>query len=579
MQIDPLAQQVCEQILSGFETYINRFRHITKTARQRFEERDWHGIQSDSQERQTLYKDSVKSMVKAIENTLGERISDKSLWKAVKTLYQQAITEREGYEVIETFYNSVYRKVFKDVGSDPEMMFSFDENSTPKIRSKRQLFKTYTSQSYPLKNILKNMLLDCQFKSSFEDIDRDIQLIIDRLKEEVFPTNQFTESSRMECLTSIFFRNKAAYLVGRVATPKDGKDVYMPFILPLLHGDNGIYADTVIFDVNTVSIVFSFTRSYFLVEVEYPSELVAFLHTVIPTKSISELYNSIGFSKHGKTEFYRDLVNFLNENPSEKFILAPGIKGMVMRVFTLPNYPIVFKLIKDKFDPPKKATRQHVKNQYQLVKLHDRVGRMADTHEFENFAIDRNRFSEELWDELQKVAPSLLSEKGDKIIVKHVYTERKMIPLNLYLDKATDAEAEEAVGEYGNAIKQLAAANIFPGDMLLKNFGVTRHRRVVFYDYDEICFLTDCNFRRIPEPRDYYQEYASEAWYSVNENDIFPEEFRKFLIGHNHIRKMFDDLHGDIFDVKFWKEMQNRINAGEVVDVFPYRRRRRFRNL
>jgi len=162
------------------------------------------------------------------------------------------------------------------------------------------------------------------------------------------------------------------------------------------------------------------------------------------------------------------------------------------------------------------------------------------------------------------------------VLIKHLYTERLMTPLNLYVETADDPALREALDEYGNAIKQLAAANIFPGDMLLKNFGVTRHGRVVFYDYDEICYLTDVNFRTIPEPRTAEEEMAAEPWYTVGPADVFPQEFRRFLFGRPRIKQLFTQMHGDLFDPEYWRSLQQTIARGHVLDVFPYRRKKRF---
>jgi len=236
----------------------------------------------------------------------------------------------------------------------------------------------------------------------------------------------------------------------------------------------------------------------------------------------------------------------------------------------------VFKIIKDKFTPPKEMTREQVKGKYNLVKRWDRVGRMADTQEFTNLAFARDRFSDELMDELHQVAPSVVEEHGKALVIKHVYVERRMTPLNLYLQNTTDEQLVDVMDEYGNAIKQLAAANIFPGDMLLKNFGVTRHGRVVFYDYDEIVPLTDCKFRKIPQPRTEAEEMASKPWYTVGPNDIFPEEFRLFFSGNQRARKVFDGMHSDLYEAAFWQGLQEQIRSGYVEDFFPYRRKLRF---
>lgn len=571
-----LAQEVAELMVGGFREYIHDFNAITKRAKQRFEQQDWHGIQTDVNERLDLYKGKVKKLAEELIEVLQKSAHDIDLWKEVKYACVYLVPESDLYEIAETFYNSVCRKVFASQGIsvNKSFMFVLSAHQHREIYSKEPIYRTYQG-NHLVPDLIRNILTDYNFSVPYEDLERDIQWVNERVEQEILTHYKPNQQTRIEVLKSIFYRNKGAYIVGRIYISGN----MLPFVLPILHGETGIYIDSFLLEPNDVSIIFSFTRSYFMVEVGVPSEFIRFLKTLIPYKGINELYNSIGYNKHGKTELYRSFLTHL-DNSTDQFIIAPGIKGMVMGVFTLPSYNIVFKLIKDKFDPPKTMTRDQVKKKYKLVSRHDRVGRMADTHEFEHFTFPMHRFSPQLLEELQKVAPSIISidEEKDTITIHHLYTERKMIPLNMYLDKANEEEAEEAVGEYGNAIKQLAAANIFPGDMLLKNFGVTKHRRVVFYDYDEICFLTECNFRRIPEPRDDYEAYSSEAWYSVGPNDIFPEEFRKFLIGHNNIRRMFYRLHGDIFDVKFWKDMQKRQFDQEVIDVFPYRRRKRFQH-
>jgi isocitrate dehydrogenase kinase/phosphatase len=132
------------------------------------------------------------------------------------------------------------------------------------------------------------------------------------------------------------------------------------------------------------------------------------------------------------------------------------------------------------------------------------------------------------------------------------------------------------VVEYGNAIKDLVAANIFPGDMLWKNFGVMRHGKVVFYDYDEIEYVTDCHFRRVPAPRNEEEEMSGEIWYTVRRGDVFPETFGPFLLGHPAVREVFMKHHADLLDAAFWQQHQARIRAGHVHDVFPYDQDKRF---
>jgi isocitrate dehydrogenase kinase/phosphatase len=410
------------------------------------------------------------------------------------------------------------------------------------------------------------------FDIPWEDYERDLGYILRRLEEWQQSSMLPNLPLRLEVLKSVFFRNKAAYIVGRlVQTEKP-----TPFVLSLLHGEQGLLVDTLLLDDRDVSTIFSYNRAYFLVDVDIVSEMVDFLRTILPTKNLGELYNSIGFEKHGKTVFYREFERHLMLS-QDRFDFTPGIKGMVMTVFELPSYNMVFKVIKDKFAPPKQVTFQEVVDRYELVNRHDRVGRMADTYLFERLSLPLRRIARPLLEELQQECASRIEIQDETLILRHVYIEKKMVPLNLYLEDATPEEARDAINEYGKAIKEMAAVNIFPGDMLLKNFGVTRLGRVVFYDYDEIGFLTDYHFRRIPPPRDHFDELSSEPYYSVGEWDVFPEEFPKFLVGNPQHRQWMMELHGDLFDVRFWQHLQERLRNGELVKVFPYRRRLAFR--
>jgi isocitrate dehydrogenase kinase/phosphatase len=326
----------------------------------------------------------------------------------------------------------------------------------------------------------------------------------------------------------------------------------------------------VLLDENDVSILFSFTRSYFHVDVDRPYDLIRFLRTIMPRKRVAELYISIGYNKHGKTELYRDILHHMAYS-DDQFQKARGQPGMVMSVFTMPSYDIVFKVIKDRFTYPKKTTRAAVMEKYHLVFRHDRAGRLVDAQEFEHLQFDRGRFSSTLLDDLMLHAEATISVTEAHVTVKHAYVERRIIPLDIYVREADEEMAVQALIDYGNAIKDLAISNIFPGDMLLKNFGVTRHGRVVFYDYDELCLLTDCNFRDIPPAPSYEDELSPEPWFSINEHDVFPEQFVNFLGVYGEIREVFLEHHRDLLDPAYWRAVQARLAAGEIMQLLPYR--------
>ena len=565
-------ERFARTILNGFESYFADFQNITLAAKSRFENADWLGMQAASRQRIDLYKEKVNNVYQYVELIAGGELHNYAFWHESKRVYENLIEGHNNFEIAETFFNSIYCAVFKHRQIRNEYAFVFSPQGDMPPTDVSKVYRVYRLQD-SIASLWRTILEDYAFTIPYEDVGRDVANITGVIEDYLAPRFDLSGYD-VECqvLEHHFYRNKGAYIVGRIVAGDDS----MPFVLPILHSEQGtVYVDTVLLGSDKVSVLFSFTRSYFLVDASIPSQYVLFLQQLMPAKPISEIYSAMGYNKHGKTYFHRCAFRHMQAT-RDQFIIAPGIKGMVMCVFTLPSYDFVFKIIKDRFTPPKEMTRQQVREKYSLVKRWDRAGRMADTQEFNNLAFARERFSDELMAELKKVAPSVIEEHGKALVIKHVYVERRMTPLNLYLKDCDEEQLVDVMDEYGNAIKQLAAANIFPGDMLLKNFGVTRHGRVVFYDYDEIQPLTDCNFRNIPAPRNEAEEMASQPWYTVGPNDIFPEEFRLFFSGNQRARKVFDQLHSDLYEASFWQDLQEQIRNGYIADFIPYRRKYRF---
>jgi isocitrate dehydrogenase kinase/phosphatase len=563
------AADIARSILEGFDDYRDHFRRITDGAQHRFEQALWQEAQAASAARISLYEEKVGELTaRLIQSFSGEVLLDAHRWPQVKGAYIERIDPRLDDELAETWYNSIFCSLFShDLISD-DCMFIHTTRPASSHHEHALQTRTYLPKG-DLSVMLAEVFSDYRFSVAYADLTGDLKRLEALLRESLPDWVCKDPALTLELFSSVLYRNKGAYLVGRIYT----LDEQWPLVIALLHREGqGVQIDTLITDEAEVSIIFSFTRSYFMVDVPVPAEFVGFLKRILPGKHTAELYTSIGFYKHGKSEFYRALIKHLADT-DDRFIMAPGVRGMVMSVFTLPGFNTVFKVIKDRFSPSKNVDRATVIEKYRLVKTVDRVGRMADTQEFADFRFPVARFDPQCLEELLDVAPSTVVREGDVVLIRHCWTERRMTPLNLYLENASEAQVLQALDDYGLAIKQLAAANIFPGDMLLKNFGVTRHGRVVFYDYDEICYLTEANFRRIPEPRTPEDEMASEPWYSIGPLDVFPEEFPPFLFADLGQRRLFNSLHGELYDADYWKGVQAAIRAGKVIDVFPYRRK------
>ncbi len=533
-------------------------------------------MRSLARERIQMYDRRVQEAVDALVARYPEAARDESLWPAIKLAYIPLLHEHKQPECAETFYNSVACQVLHRRHYHNEFIFWRPAVATEHLEGELPSYRCY----YPLKDGLKKTLRDIAtgfgLANRWQDLDRDLRCVVGALRAHYPRPTRAHDDLQIQVLASLFFRNKAAYIVGRVINAHGE----LPFAVPILQDERGeLYLDTLLAGEDQMLILFSFARAYFFVDMEVPAAYVSFLRWVMPKKPRTELYMAVGLAKQGKTLFYRDLHYHLGHS-TDRFVVAPGIKGMVMLVFTLPSFPYVFKVIRDHFAPPKEIDRQTVIEKYLMVKLHDRVGRMADTLEYSLVALPLGRFDPELLRELKEECASSVSIEGDQLVLGHVYIERRMQPLNLHLEDCRrdgdEPALRAALREYGQAIKELAGAGIFPGDMLLKNFGVTRHDRVVFYDYDEIAPMGEVSFRRIPAASSYEEEIQAEPYWSVGENDVFPEQFDRFLVADPRAREIFYEYHRDLLDPAFWSAKQELVRAGEQEDVFPYPEEVRF---
>jgi isocitrate dehydrogenase kinase/phosphatase len=593
----PLAYDIAKAMMDGFNRHYRLFRTESARAKHRFETADWHGQQRAQRERIEFYDLRVKEATTRLEKEFRAGEQPMDVWQQVKLHYIGLLVDHHQPELAETFFNSVTTKILHRTHFHNDFIFVRPAVSTEYIENDEPAAMPTYRAYYPTRESLGDTIVrivdNFQLQRPFEDLQRDAGYVLEAMSSRLHQV-KLRANFQIQVLSALFYRNKGAYVVGKIINGFNE----VPFALPILHNKQGkLMIDACLFGEDDMQMLFSFARAYFMVDMEIPSAYVQFLRSLMPRKPRAEIYNALGLAKQGKTLFYRDFLYHLKHS-SDKFRIAPGIKGMVMLVFDLPSFPYVFKLIKDYYPPQKDTTREKIKAKYLMVKQHDRVGRMADSLEYSEVAFARDRFEDELIEEIRKFAPSQLEisdRDGDgkeEVIIKHLYIERRMIPLNIYLREAFDAGAaagpntiggehahdqiERAVIEYGNAIKDLVAANIFPGDMLWKNFGVTRNGKVVFYDYDEIEYITDCHFRKVPQPRNEEEEMSGEVWYTVGPHDVFPETFGPFLLGNPAVREVFMKHHADLLDAAFWQSHKERILAGHVHDVFPYEREKRF---
>ncbi|MET0497523.1 MAG: bifunctional isocitrate dehydrogenase kinase/phosphatase [Steroidobacteraceae bacterium] len=569
---DELVEQCASALVRAFAEYNNEFRVITRRAPQRFEDREWRGSLRDAVERIELYDRYVNRAVIQMRARLGEDVSERAIWSSVKRRFTELIETLPDREFDKTFFNSVTRRTFGTVGTDAAVEFvALDLDPIGSITTPVET-NIYLNRG-SLEWLFEEVLADFRFRTPYLDFDRSIRIITNEVRSLCEADSDASRPplvvEQIEFIHTVFFQMTRAYLVGRIS----GKGWMRPFVLALKNSDSGVLIDAVMMDESSVSILFSFTRSYFNADLAHVGQAVVFLKSILPRKPVSELYTVLGRAKQGKTERYRELFKHLQKS-DDQFVHAPGDRGLVMICFTLPSFDVVFKIIRDRFAYPKNVLREEVLKKYELVFKHDRAGRLVDAQEFKRLKFPRARFCDAVIEELRNEAANTVHFEGGEIVIDHLYIERRMTPLNLYIRNSPLESAQLAVLDYGQCIRDLAVTNIFAGDLLLKNFGVTRHGRVIFYDYDELCAVTDCHFRDLPQARNDEDEMRAEAWFHVNENDVFPETFMQFLGFDKQLKELFLHVHGEVMTADWWRSIQQRLQEGDVLEVLPYHRHR-----
>lgn len=547
-----------------YYAFRERFDAITALAPGRFTARDWHAAQRDAAERLAIYKAHIDQALTIVRAQGGELLAA-DVWHETKFAYAASIAGRADAEIAATFFNSVTRRLFSTIGVDPETEFTDADSPVPddSARTEVRVREFAEADAGAARWALE--------RGPWSTIDGPSAADAEAFAEAINAAlGSASGAVRLEMLDAVFYRNKGAYLVGRASRGSHS----VPIVVAMLNEKDGVCVDAVLTTSDEASVVFGFSWSYFRVAAPRPRALVSFLSSLMPLKRIDELYTAIGFNRHGKTELYRGLRAHLNRGAT-RFEPPEGDEGLVMTVLSLPSFNLVIKLIKDTFGQPKSTTRRAVMEKYHFVFVRDRAGRLADAQEFEHLELPRRCLPGPVLDHLMKTAAGSVRLDDERVVLTHCYTERYVTPLNVFLRHAAPDAAREAIVDYGTAIKDLAGANIFTGDMLLKNFGVSRHGRVIFYDYDELALLSDCQVRRLPAARDDDDATLAEPWFGVGEHDVFPEEFAAFMVPPGELGKAFLDAHADLLTVEFWTGMQARVSRGELPDVFPYRNRKR----
>jgi isocitrate dehydrogenase kinase/phosphatase len=351
-----VAYDIAKAMRDGFNRHYQLFRTESARAKHRFETADWHGQQRAQRERIEFYDLRVREASIRLEREFKAGAQSMDVWHQVKLHYIGLLVDHHQPELAETFFNSVttkilHRSYFQNdfIFVRPAISTEYIENDEP---TARPTYRAYYPTRESMRQSIVSLVRDFNLHLEFEDLERDAAYALQAMNGQLGEV-KLRANFQIQVLSGLFFRNKGAYVVGKVINGFSE----LPFALPVLHGPSGkLVIDAALFGEDDLLILFSFARAYFMVDMGIPSAYVQFLRSMMSRMPRAEIYNALGLAKQGKTLFYRDFLYHLRHS-TDKFRIAPGIKGMVMLVFDLPSFPYVFKVIKDYYPPQKETTR------------------------------------------------------------------------------------------------------------------------------------------------------------------------------------------------------------------------------
>jgi isocitrate dehydrogenase kinase/phosphatase len=551
------AGQCAQRIVEGFLAYNAAFRAVTQRAPLRFRDRDWQGSQADAVERIDLYDRYVQQTISELERSIGALTHEAAFWPDAKRHFANLIEGLPDNEFCKTYFSSVTRRIFRTVGVAPEIEFVATDLD-PLARAGTQLPLRLHRHGASLPALADELLQQIALPAAWANRADSAREFASELQQQLAAR----EIVAVEVIDEIFYHFTRAYVVGRVI----GQDFELPLALVLKHDEQGVALEGVMLSTAELATLFGYARSYLHVDLEHVADAVLYLRRLLPRAPVGELFTVLGRAKQGKTERHRSLMQHLRHS-DDQFETAPGQRGLVMICFTLPSLDVVFKVIRDHIPVQKNLSRSEVQARYNFVFKHDRAGRLVDAQEFRRTRFPRARFAPSLLAELQAEAGESVHCEGEYLVFEHLYMERRVTPLDLYLQSAPLPLATEAALDYGSALRDLAHTNIFAGDLLAKNFGVTQYGRVVFYDYDEVAELQNCRFRELPVARHHEEEMSAEPWFAVDDADVFPETFGAFLPFHGAQRQAFMAAHGELLQARYWQNVQQQLASGAVLEL------------
>ena len=564
-KIELLAQwALCE-----FDLFYSRFQVITESAKTAFETRDYQASLIISKKRLSLYSDSMYKLGENLSDAFSPISRDQGLWEVIEEKYRQLVRNRYEGDLALAYIHSVRRALL--LGEWSPVDYSFDVPSKANKNYSDFLFETFHTEAITT-DLLLDILRVPGFNVQYRELKVDAMLAAQRVKGDLDDRFSTYKIQKIEVIKGEFYRNRGAYIVGRIVLDNLSN---VPLVIALLNEEKGIYVDAILTSESAAFNIFSTTRANFHVNNEYYHELSEFLHSIIPKRTLGLSYSTIGFNHFGKVAVMEELKEELLSNDG-KFDFAIGFKGTVAIGFQSRQSGYNLKVIRNS------PTEQYkwgmfegvpsVLEKYSRVHVINRTGSMLDNIIFYRVKLERIWFTNALLEELLNEASECVTLQGNFLFFRHLIVQRRLTPLPVYLETSSQAESEAAVINLGHCIKNNMAANIFNKDLDARNYGVGVFGGVYLFDYDALEKFTEVKIRT--NQNQFEGEEEIPEWFFEDGVVFLPEEIESGLrIPSRSLRRLFREVHGDLLQVGYYERIQDELRVGKVpsVRVYPER--------
>ena len=571
VSIDDRTDLAARWILAEFDAYYVESRSIPNFAKAAFERCDPATSLDLSLRRLSVYSISVHGLARRLRESLPSAAEDERFWERIEARYLTLIEGRYESDLAFAYIHSARRMMYEGMWNPVEYTFLHHREPVTE-RSAAVRIDFPITPDLDLAMLVDRILDVPSFEQPWRDRNGDVRAVADRL-QTIFRGDE-RQPVEIQMTDAGFFRNRGAYIVGRIVFDDASAT---PLILALLNHDAGIYVQAVLAGQADAHNLFSSTLANFHVTNSHYHELAAFLHSVMPTRRLGLHYSTIGFNHVGKVAVMNELREELAEH-GEVFATAIGFRGSVAIGFAAPSSDYNLKVIRDI------PTEQYkwgdfpgiraVLDKYRRVHEIDRTGSMLDNIIYYNLELDPAWFEPELLAELLQDAAESVSLRDDAVILKHLIVQRRVRPLPVFFRNATPEEAREVIVNLGHCIKNNAAANVFNKDLDARNYGVSRYHKVYLFDYDALEPLTHVKVRSNADRFDGEDDVPD--WFYEDGVIFLPEEIETgFRIHDRGLRRLFRDVHGDLLTTGYWERMQGVLERGQVPSIRLYPEQRK----